>query len=131
MLTPKDESLLKVMVDQLIAMKLTGAKIHNSMFYLKDFVRLALSLDWKCSYPWNLVVDCDGTIKPCLHLDGCETRKISLVNHGITSFDIESAFYADYEKQCDGCFWDCQYEPEIMFSSTDSLNDIKLYYNHK
>lgn len=106
--------------------------VHNLPQYLDEWPRYAVAQDWKCRWPWNLVVDADARLKPCLHLHGKRTREFTVwdgLQPGFWGAFLD-AWVADVEEQCHGCYWNCQREPEIIWEKTKSLRDVERYFRH-
>jgi radical SAM protein with 4Fe4S-binding SPASM domain len=117
-------SLLRKMLER----KKKGYKIHNSEYYLKTFKEWCFNVNWKCSAP-SLVIDSNGTLKPCIHLMGNRTRNLNIFEREIFLDELYYAFDSDFRYQCEGCFWDCLYESEHMYKE-GQLDAIKKYYAH-
>jgi len=108
---PEDRSLLADLAEELTILKQEGFLVHNTFNWFKAWELYAGDLNWKCKSPKVLVVDSDGSLKPCLHLRGNWTRRLNV----LTGFRLDDWFWAwekDTREQCLGCFWDCLWELE-------------------
>lgn len=126
------KSILEKVFNKLIEMKEKGFYIHNTKEYLRQFPNYFHLQDWQCEYPVNLVVDCDGTMRLCLHIPGEKVRKYDIFEN--REFDFNQ-FLKDWKRDfylyCRGCFWNCQYEPLYIYCRTGSLEEVKDYFRHR
>ncbi len=117
-------------MDELIQMKREGYLIHNSDANLKAWQKHVVGLDWRCNFMWNLSVESDGALSPCLQLRGNRLRKVyagSLYKQNWG--EVMEMWRADQEEQCRGCLWDCQWESEYVYGlgGQEAIND---YFAH-
>jgi MoaA/NifB/PqqE/SkfB family radical SAM enzyme len=120
---------LMKLLKEMILRKKAGYKIHNTDYYLATYHHWVWEVNWKCHIP-SLVIDSDGTLKPCIHLKGNKTRELNIFKREISKAELFYAFALDHTEQCEGCFWDCLYESEHMLGE-GKLDEIKKYYAHE
>lgn len=121
------ENVMRVLVD----MKDNGYLVHNMDAYLLAWPEYVIDLSWQCSNMWNMTIDSDGALRPCLHLHGNKTREINAAEIDVITHDtIMDAFRQDQQDQCEGCLWNCQWETEYIWQETESLEMIRLYFEH-
>jgi MoaA/NifB/PqqE/SkfB family radical SAM enzyme len=130
--TPSDLPRLNKMIDSIEEMRGSGALIHTMPQYLKTWPRYAVKQNWKCRAPWNLVVDADGSLKPCLQLSGKRTREYTVWDLKTPGFwnNFLDDWLVDQAEQCQGCYWDCQREPEMIWDVKPDLKLIEKYFRH-
>jgi MoaA/NifB/PqqE/SkfB family radical SAM enzyme len=104
---------------ELVEMKDSGNYlIHNSREYLLMMAQHGASLDWHCSKPNYLTIDCDGGLIACNDWWGHKTRTI---------WDWDKAEWEkewwENTKDCPGCF----YNHQVQVESTANIvtKDIK------
>jgi sulfatase maturation enzyme AslB (radical SAM superfamily) len=128
--TKMQEERIGEVMEKLIEMKAGGYLIHNLDKYLRAWQDFVVDLHWKCKNNWNLTIEPDGTIKPCLHLHGDEIRQYNLLDENLDYQQVITAWQRDQDKQCKGCLWNCQYEAEYVFLRTGSLKAVRQYFEH-
>jgi len=117
-------------MDELIEMKRDGYLIHNSDANLKAWTNHVVGLDWRCNHMWNLSVEPDGTLSPCLQLRGNRLRKVYAGNlYKLDWSEVLEMWRADQEEQCRNCFWDCQFEAEYVYG-LGGYDAVKDYFSH-
>jgi MoaA/NifB/PqqE/SkfB family radical SAM enzyme len=130
-LMDEDVPRLRTMLNELLKMREEGFLVHNMAEYLAAWPDYIVRQDWKCRAPWNLMVDADGALKPCLHLFGKKTRDFTVWNIKERGWDaFLEAWKEDVAELCQGCFWNCQFEPEFIWQRTRSLDQIEKYFKH-
>lgn len=134
---------LKRTMKQLVQMKHDGFLIHNTSDYLKAFADNVCREEYKyrCTGMTNLVIDADGTLRPCLHIRGEQLRKFSVLEWVLSKKvpfkKLHTVWKADVAQQCHGCFWNCQVESEWVFKKYRSLGvdgaleKVKDYFEHR
>jgi len=116
-------------MNRLRNLKSEGFKIHTTDEYLAKFAENVCCMPhykYRCSGMVNLVVDYDGSLRPCLHIRGDRMRKINIFDfENIENVDwasiIENEWADDVKEQCKGCFWDCQAELDWIYQKWESI----------
>jgi MoaA/NifB/PqqE/SkfB family radical SAM enzyme len=114
---------------EIVSMKEEGYLIHNTDDYLLNWREHGIYQKWKCYYPYNLVLDSDGSCRLCLHIKGKRVPK-----HHTSSFNYEeflSDWKKDFKELCKGCYWNCQYEPKYIWDETKDLECVRNYFSHE
>jgi len=109
----KDKKKIQIICDKLLEMKRKGYKIHNSDLYLKTLPD-NLDLKWKCSEPYNLVIDEDGKLLTCQDFEG--SRQFDIFDLPEKWEDFYKQWKEDKNK-CKGCFWSCQLQAHSLETS--------------
>jgi len=134
---------LHAVMKKLVEMKAYGYLIHNTIAYLLEFADNVCpdNYPYRCSGMTNLVIDADGTLRPCLHLRGQKIRKFNVLDFAnlseIPYGDIHTAWKADFKTQCRGCYWNCSVEPETIFrkyrhlGAERALRKVQEYFGHR
>jgi len=117
-------------MEELIQMKHEGYLIHNSDANLRAWQKHVVGLDWRCNNMWNLSVESDGTLSPCLQLRGNRLRKVYAGSlYKMDWNEVMEMWREDQEEQCQGCFWDCQFEAEYLYN-LDGYGAVHNYFAH-
>jgi len=134
---------LRSVMKELVEMKKAGYLIHNTSDYLLEFASNVCGekYPWRCKGMVNLVVDADGTLRPCLHLRGREIKQFNVLKWlqqgNVPYGDIHLAWRKDVEQQCEGCYWNCQWEAERVYDKHKHLGvekawgKVQDYFSHK
>lgn len=142
--TKKDLFGLKIIMERLKIMKRSGVRIHTTEEYLDKFaenVCVMPKYKFRCSGMVNLVVDSDGSLRPCLHIRGDKIRKINILDfENVEKIHwneiIQNQWFDDVQKQCRGCFWDCQAELNWIYNKNYKLGEtavmakVNNWFNH-
>lgn len=95
---------------ELSSMKKSGKfLLHNSLEYLEGIKIFASTLDWKCSKPYYLTIDCDGGLIACNDRWGEEVSKMTIFDFDQKKW--EEAWKKDV-KECSGCYYNHQVQVE-------------------
>lgn len=116
-------------VDQVVTGKNDGSRmVHNISPYF-DFLKSDFNQNWKCDYPWGLVLDNDGHYRMCLHVRGTNISKHSIFDD-VPEEQLLEDWNKDFEQHCNGCAWNCQYESSYVYNQRGSLKDVEDYFKH-
>ena len=126
----RDYHALNRIMKELIKMKRGGFLIHNTSDYLQAFAANVCpdEYPYRCKGMTNLVIDADGTLRPCLHLKGNKIRRYNVLEwataNNIPFGKIHLNWKADFKQQCHGCYWNCSVETEWVFQKHRSLGPL-------
>jgi MoaA/NifB/PqqE/SkfB family radical SAM enzyme len=124
-----DEKEISSLLDKLILLnKNKRFKFHNIVEYY-EWWKNDYDFDWKCKYPWGLVIDNDGHYRMCLHCKGKYINKYSIFDN-VSNEALYYEWKKDQDEFCLGCGWNCQIESEFVYSKTKSLETVKNYFKH-
>ncbi|MHA1590946.1 MAG: radical SAM protein [Candidatus Heimdallarchaeaceae archaeon] len=115
-------------MNKLVRMKEDGCLIHNTDHFLLNWSKYGIHQQWKCGHPMGLAIDADGSMRLCLLIKGSRVPKHNVKNLNYKKFLDD--WYKDYNDFCEGCYWDCQYEPEYIYRKTKCVKAVEKYYNH-
>jgi len=127
--TEKDKDKILKIMTEVIKMKKFDYLIHNTDYYLFHWANWGIRQDWKCGYPTSLVFDADGSARLCLHIKGKRAPKHNIKNFDYKRFLLD--WYQDYEELCQGCYWNCQFEPAYIYGITKKVELVKKYFMHQ
>lgn len=127
--TKKDKGRIDKVMKEIVKMKKGGFLIHNTNNYLLNWSKFGIMQNWKCGYPVGLVVDADGSMRLCLQIKGEKVTKHSIKNLDFEKFLLD--WYKDYNELCQGCYWNCAYEPKYLYEKTEDIEVVRDYFNHK
>lgn len=121
---------------ELIILKRSGCAIRTSFSYLKDFARnMCTAANYFCTGMIFIVVDTDGSLRPCVPLRGASIKKHNILNW-VSEIDfgkIHIDWREDKKNRCRGCYWRHQFDMELIFSNTKFSKElaeskIKTYF---
>jgi len=105
------------------------------LFPSKDIVKMwknpryVVDLDWKCSKPICICLDCDGSVRECDEFQGSRIRKYTIFD--LKDKDIFEQFQQDYirdvREECPGCFWSTHVLAEEAYRREKGRD----YYAHR
>ena len=95
---------------KLVKMKESGKYLlHNSMEYLEGIAKHGSKLNWHCSKPYYLTVDCDGSLIACNDYWGEEVPKMNIFDFDQEAYD---KVWVEDTKNCEGCYYNHQVQVE-------------------
>jgi len=105
---PEDQPQLMRVFGEVLRYKKLGARVHNDETSIANFAagRYVLKYDWKCTDPFWLSVDCDGSLMACddsipLELKG----RFNVTSLADDWHDFLKAWYAWRAKASCACAW--------------------------
>jgi len=134
---------LNAVMKRLVRMKREGYLIHNTSEYLLKFASNVCPDEYRyrCLGMTNLVIDADGTLRPCLHLRGNKIRRYNVLEWAsvreIPFGRIHLDWKHDFKAQCHGCYWNCQVETEWVYKKYKhlgvdrALKKVQDYFQHR
>jgi MoaA/NifB/PqqE/SkfB family radical SAM enzyme len=111
-------------IDIIIDLKIKGYKIHQTIEAL-IVMKKHLIYDWKCSYPYFVSINADGSMLVCDDCGGENVEKIKVYE----LYDKWNEFVTAWKKdnlKCNGCMWSTHIMSELMHNSEYGNN----YFRH-
>jgi len=130
-LTEADKHLIQYIANELARMQRAGYFVHTSPNWFDTWGEYAIDTNWRCKQPWVLVIDADGSLKPCLHLHGNRTRRLNILDNSWDWNDFFHAWETDKREQCQGCYHDCAWQCHDLAEKGMSREKILDWFAHR
>jgi len=133
----KDYFWVNGVMNELIELKKQGFLLQTSYKYLKNFAKSVCLKNrlYFCGGMVNLVINTNGSLKPCLYLQGDEIKRHNILTWRADNLDcgmVHVDWRDDVKNQCRGCYWREQFELEQLINLDKTERDfgkiIKRYF---
>jgi len=124
--TIKDKKDIEKISNELIKMKKNGGLIFPTIQTLQSWKKYAINLNWQCSSPICVSIDCDGSIRQCDSFKSEEMEKYNIFNVYEKWYEFKKDYIKGIKNENCRCFWQTHFFAEEMMKGENYK-----YYQHK
>jgi len=113
---------VKMVADRLKLMKISGRKIHNVSSYFDHFTTYGRRLNWKCTIPYYIPIDVDGSLMCCVDWRGRRMEDEQFRLHDLLDPVRQKQFVTTWmadTTECPGCYYNHSWQVEYMRDAED------------